>query len=391
MTLLHMSAVLFAFFLQTISASNSPSPCPSHYYGTNCDLLCKPRNDKFGHYTCGEEGEKVCLPGWDKDLEDAYCTKPKCADGCHATNGYCDAPNQCRCHEGWQGALCRECKRYPGCVHGSCSGPFTCECKNGWGGLLCNKDLNYCTNHRPCKNGATCYNTGQKLYTCSCPIGFVGEHCETHETLSIDCGTNMCENGGTCFGIGDDFSCVCPYGFVGKRCELNYDDCKNDPCVNGGTCVDGINDFTCSCAEGFTGKDCSVQVDECESAPCLNQGFCIDGNNSFSCRCLPRYAGEYCEMRPDGSVDPRFEKLRKEIVTKATAATGNMALTGTVSALVPLVVIVAVISVICLKQKRKVEQRKADFEAQMENELNAVTLIEKSRIVNKETAYTQYG
>lgn len=59
--------------------------------------------------------------------------------------------------------------------------------------------------------------------------------------------------------------------------------------------------------------------------------------------------------------------------------------------MVPLIVIIAAIAVICMKQKRKTEQRRADFEAQMENELNAVTLIEKSRIVNKETAYTQYG
>jgi len=394
MTLFLISA-LVAFFIQNCSGLSSilGRSCKENYYGKSCDLLCKPRNDNFGHYTCGLEGEKVCMDGWDKDIEHAYCTKPKCAEGCHGSNGYCDKPNQCTCHEGWQGALCDECKRYPGCVHGSCSGPFTCECKNGWGGLLCNKDLNYCTNHRPCKNGATCYNTGEKLYTCSCPVGFVGEHCETHETLSIDCDTNVCENGGTCFGIADDFSCVCPYGFVGKNCEQNYDDCKNNPCVNGGTCNDGINDFTCNCKEGFTGKDCSVQVDECESFPCFNQGFCIDGNNSFSCRCLARYSGDYCQVRPDGTTDPLFltRTTLLPIPSSSSIPSSNIALTGTLSALVPLVVIIAAIAVICMKQKRKTEQRRADFEAQMENELNAVTLIEKSKIVNKETAYTQYG
>ena len=54
--------------------------CTQHYYGKDCDTLCKPRNDKFGHYTCGQDGTKICLPGWQKDMnnpEGDYCTKGK--------------------------------------------------------------------------------------------------------------------------------------------------------------------------------------------------------------------------------------------------------------------------------------------------------------------------
>ena len=54
--------------------------CTAHYYGKDCDTLCKPRNDQFGHYTCGQDGTKMCLPGWQKDLnnpEGDYCTKGK--------------------------------------------------------------------------------------------------------------------------------------------------------------------------------------------------------------------------------------------------------------------------------------------------------------------------
>ena len=65
----------------------------------------------------------------------------------------------------------------------------------GWGGLLCNKDLNYCTNHQPCHNGATCFNTGAD-YTCSCPIGFSGRNCETR--VVDKCSQNPCKNGGDC-------------------------------------------------------------------------------------------------------------------------------------------------------------------------------------------------
>jgi hypothetical protein len=56
-------------------------------------------------------------------------------------------------------------------------------------------DLNYCTNHKPCKNGGSCTNTGQGWYTCECPLGFTGKNCE----LEIDsCAHLPCANGGTC-------------------------------------------------------------------------------------------------------------------------------------------------------------------------------------------------
>jgi Golgi apparatus protein 1 len=54
--------------------------CSAQYYGKDCDTLCRPRDDQFGHYTCGRDGEKVCLEGWQKDPtkpEGDYCTKGK--------------------------------------------------------------------------------------------------------------------------------------------------------------------------------------------------------------------------------------------------------------------------------------------------------------------------
>ena len=49
--------------------------CSHHYYGKSCDILCKPRDDNFGHYECGADGDKICLPGWQKDSDREYCTK----------------------------------------------------------------------------------------------------------------------------------------------------------------------------------------------------------------------------------------------------------------------------------------------------------------------------
>ena len=56
--------------------------CGSSYYGKDCDIICKPRNDNFGHYTCGPDGQKICLDGWEKNSEqnsarDDYCLKRK--------------------------------------------------------------------------------------------------------------------------------------------------------------------------------------------------------------------------------------------------------------------------------------------------------------------------
>ena len=51
--------------------------CSAHYYGKDCNTLCRSRDDKHGHYTCDSRGLKQCLPGWQKDLNDDYCTKGK--------------------------------------------------------------------------------------------------------------------------------------------------------------------------------------------------------------------------------------------------------------------------------------------------------------------------
>ena len=52
--------------------------CSAHYFGKDCDTLCRPRDDQFGHYTCDANGDKICLDGWQKDSENEegdYCTK----------------------------------------------------------------------------------------------------------------------------------------------------------------------------------------------------------------------------------------------------------------------------------------------------------------------------
>ncbi|KAG7253751.1 hypothetical protein CRUP_004613, partial [Coryphaenoides rupestris] len=126
--------------------------CDEFYFGDGCAEYCRPRDDTLGHYTCGEEGNRICLDGWKGN----YCSEPICSADCSEKHGYCEAPGGCKCRMGWQGPSCGECVRYPGCLHGTCGQPWQCNCQEGWGGLFCDQDLNYCTNHRPCAHGATC-------------------------------------------------------------------------------------------------------------------------------------------------------------------------------------------------------------------------------------------
>lgn len=41
--------------------------CQPNYYNSTCTTFCRPRDDKFGHYSCSASGDKRCLPGWHGD------------------------------------------------------------------------------------------------------------------------------------------------------------------------------------------------------------------------------------------------------------------------------------------------------------------------------------
>ncbi|XP_012284961.1 neurogenic locus protein delta [Orussus abietinus] len=316
--------------------------CVAHYYGKGCENLCRPRDDGFGHYSCSPTGERVCLSGW----KDDYCATPRCLPGCDEQHGHCSRPNECLCHNGWTGAFCDQCVRYPGCLHGSCQKPWECLCDEGWGGLFCNQDLNYCTNHKPCLNGGTCFNTGQGSYTCSCAPGFTGAECQTP---LVDCHSRPCLNGGACAPESrrhanatavaaagyrctcppgwrgrhcevstrscrdspcrrgatceDDalkgYACRCPPGYSGPDCETRVDDCAPNPCANGGTCSTRPDGFRCTCPAGFTGERCDVDVDDCRSDPCLNGATCVDLVDRFRCQCVPGFVGALCQDKVD--------------------------------------------------------------------------------------------
>uniref|UniRef100_A0A8C6V546 Delta-like protein n=1 Tax=Neogobius melanostomus TaxID=47308 RepID=A0A8C6V546_9GOBI len=263
--------------------------CDEHYYGEGCSVFCRPRDDAFGHFTCGERGEIICNSGW----KGQYCTEPICLPGCDDEHGFCDKPGECKCRVGFSGRYCDDCIRYPGCLHGTCQQPWQCNCQEGWGGLFCNQDLNYCTHHKPCLNGATCTNTGQGSYTCSCLPGFTGSSCEIEVN---ECSGNPCRNGGSCTDNENGYKCTCPPGFYGNNCELSANTCADGPCFNGGRCTDNPEGgYFCQCPMGYAGFNCEKKIDHCSSNPCLNGAECVDLVNSFLCQCLEGFFGPSCE------------------------------------------------------------------------------------------------
>lgn len=47
--------------------------CDEFYFGDGCADYCRPRDDTLGHYTCDEEGNRICLEGWKGN----YCSERK--------------------------------------------------------------------------------------------------------------------------------------------------------------------------------------------------------------------------------------------------------------------------------------------------------------------------
>lgn len=271
--------------------------CQEHYYGPYCNLLCRPRDDFFGHHSCDAVGNKVCLDGWTGD----ECKRAICRQGCHETHGSCEVPGECRCHYGWTGLLCDECILFPGCVHGSCTEPWKCDCETNWGGLLCDKDLNYCGSHQPCQNGGTCANKEPNEYECLCPKEFHGRNCEDallpSPMAEIICTSGLCANGGTCLKSASGSRCACLPGWSGDLCQNEVTDCLSEPCSHGGTCRDLPAGFKCLCPPQWTGKTCQIDVNECQRNPCLHARKCKNFIGGYFCDCLKGWTGPNCSVR----------------------------------------------------------------------------------------------
>ncbi|XP_045203022.2 neurogenic locus protein delta-like [Mercenaria mercenaria] len=267
--------------------------CNRHYYGIGCDVLCRPRDDQFGHFTCSENGTKICKSGWIGD----FCDQPYCSEECLKNDGRCERPHQCRCKLGWQGKNCEECRPYTGCLRGYCLQPYQCICENGWTGDLCDIDLNYCTKTQPCMHGGTCIRDLMGNYTCLCAPGFGGRNC-----MNPLCYDGYCKHDGTCLTRGGVRECHCSEKFYGGQCEHRILSCMELQCLNGGQCQTGEFGGYCTCPEKYTGERCEHSITPCSYLPCENGGECRETTKSslgFRCLCPPGFGGLHCSVAID--------------------------------------------------------------------------------------------
>ncbi|XP_076227334.1 FAT atypical cadherin kugelei isoform X9 [Nomia melanderi] len=145
---------------------------------------------------------------------------------------------------------------------------------------------------QPCQNGGTCKDSGGDTYECQCHSRFRGQACE----IDTDpCASSPCLYGGRCKVVpeGSDYTCECVGpSLSGKRCEFGRY-CSPNPCIHGGVCEEGNNGPICKC-QGFTGDRCETDVNECDANPCTNGGTCVNEIGTYRCICPPNMTGLNC-------------------------------------------------------------------------------------------------
>uniref|UniRef100_A0A672IFL9 Protein eyes shut homolog n=1 Tax=Salarias fasciatus TaxID=181472 RepID=A0A672IFL9_SALFA len=286
--------------------------CSPGYVGSRCEQdiddcansLCSTNSvckDFHLSYEC------VCHSGWEGEYcqqEIDECLSQPCKNNATCTdllNGY-----KCLCSPGWTGADCTEdvnecdsgpCLNGARCQESDIPGEFSCTCPPFFSGPLCSQPYDPCDPlHNPCLHNSTCLTRSNGTASCRCPAGFEGSWCEIDTN---ECGSNPCQNQGSCVDRVNSYSCDCKMGFSGLRCEEDINECASSPCINAGICQDLVNRFHCVCPPGYFGTRCDLDVNECEVSPCLHEGICINTPGGFECVCRPGYSGLRCEVNVD--------------------------------------------------------------------------------------------
>ncbi|CAF0851854.1 unnamed protein product [Adineta ricciae] len=122
-------------------------------------------------------------------------------------------------------------------------------------GKYCNSSASICDLRKPCLNDGNCTSTNNNQdYTCLCPAGFTGNHCETKDG---PCKANTCINGACNETSDKEFDCTCTPGWEGLHCDRKIDYCKNVTCMNNGVCRSSHPNYTCDClGSSYYGRHC---------------------------------------------------------------------------------------------------------------------------------------
>jgi len=315
--------------------------CTVDYTGVSCELekshdTIQKLSEGTGECTMDCENNGICQFGMLPDYLEGEMydmNRPRKEDNAQDALFY----QHCRCQEGFYGMNCEHKHETCGdkdksgrdavghyCHHGSTcvdiskledvslasmgGQKFTCDCSAGnamfenvaFAGEYCEtQSTSICSRgdelngHQFCANYGTCVEEKNGIYSCECPKGYKGDHCEYSPDQSIPmpsdekCTKTVCENGGVCrfgrknhgsaiskimakssgrnalgFLMGSSSSnenyehCVCPPGFVGTLCEHEAEVCPNGihVCFHGSRCLkktdedlDDEDEYKCSC------------------------------------------------------------------------------------------------------------------------------------------------
>ncbi|XP_041368178.1 CUB and sushi domain-containing protein 2-like [Gigantopelta aegis] len=135
---------------------------------------------------------------------------------------------------GWDRQTCNEVC-YNGGVHNSW--PYPCACSPGWKGRCCDAVV-ICGSPGTITNGqvhGSSYNYGNIVrYSCNQYYNMSGNSQQTCQNSGIwsgakprcifvnTCASNPCKNSGTCVDGLDEYTCRCPPGYSGIHCENAY-------------------------------------------------------------------------------------------------------------------------------------------------------------------------
>ncbi|KAK3892747.1 hypothetical protein Pcinc_003437 [Petrolisthes cinctipes] len=257
-----------------------PTSRPPHHYSCLCDQGWKPGTsspacvdvDECTSSTphCSRNPPVLCVnyPG-------GFSCGP-CPQGYSGDGFVCTDVDECQFNNGG-------CSPFSVCYN-TLGGRRCGPCAPGYSGngMFCTPSSRPCL-AAPCHPLAQCYDNPQMSSTyfqCTCPPGYIGNGIGPQGCMASGgggggggggtavvptnpCANHPCRNGATCTQTGYTFTCTCPLGYTGYTCEVDIDECASNPCLNGGTCTQGLGTYTCNCPSSHTGDRCQTENEQC--------------------------------------------------------------------------------------------------------------------------------